>query len=91
MAVLTQDDAVQAWIERMELLGLIASETRRLIIDIPLRGVVKVYSEHYGDPRILTVEMANMLKGVDVIGVMDLPKETISEPLYRRVWRWLRH
>ncbi len=72
MAVETLDDAVQDWLTRMQELGVIPKESRRIIIDIPMRGRVKVYVEYWADLRMLIIEMADMLKGIEPIGVKDV-------------------
>lgn len=63
MAVLTIDcEPFQKWLTEMQEKGLVPPETRRIVIDAPLSGIVKVYYEANLDPRILSPEFALMLK-----------------------------
>lgn len=48
------------------------SKCRRIIIDIPCNGMVKIFYETIADERLLTLDMPAMLSGAAVVGVQAL-------------------
>lgn len=75
MAISCRNDAIISWCEALEKTGLLPPEVRRIIIDIPLEDPVKVYYECFGDERMFTIDLANMLGKAEAIGVRDMPHE----------------
>ena len=63
----------QAWLKRSQECGVIPPNVRRVIIDAPPDGAIKVYYECYADTRMFTIELADALKGCEVIHVEDVP------------------
>jgi len=55
--------------------GVIPPATRRIIIDIPHDNIASVYYECAADKRMFTIGLAEMLKGVEAIGVIDAPEK----------------
>lgn len=57
------------WAEKLIDAGIVPPMTRRILIDIPLNDVVKVYYETYADEKMFTAELAVALKKAEVVHV----------------------
>ncbi len=69
MACMTGRTLLDGWVKQLIDAGVAPPETRRLIIDIPVDDVVKVYYECYGDEKMFTTELAVALQKADIIRV----------------------
>jgi hypothetical protein len=68
---ITHFDIYKDWVVPLSEGGIIPPETRRIIIDVGMEQIVKVYYECNADERMFTIELADALKGADVISVGD--------------------
>ncbi|MDZ4250310.1 MAG: hypothetical protein U0990_09505 [Candidatus Nanopelagicales bacterium] len=49
--------------------GVIPPKCRRLIIDLQVDSIAKVYYECYADDRMFTIDVAKLLDGAEAVGV----------------------
>ncbi len=64
------------WWKQMEEAGVVPSEVRRVIIDIPLDEPAVVYYECYADKRMFSIDLVNLVSGTKAVNVMDVPDGT---------------
>ena len=60
--------------------GVVPASCRRIIIDLELGQLPRVFVECIGDSRMLEVDFVEGLKGGDVLLVKEIPDEREAEP-----------
>lgn len=72
MALSTWSPELQNWLTQLRDAGVVPPETRRIIVDIPLNGLVSVYYECNADERMFSIDLAALLdSGNPVISVAE--------------------
>ena len=69
MSVVTGREIVGA---KLAEAGLIPDDTKRLIVDIPCDGVVKVYYDTFGNERLCEVVLEALIKNKDKIEIVPI-------------------
>lgn len=75
MACVTRD--CLGWLTRLQDAGVVPKETRRIIIDIPCDGIVRVYYECNADECMFTIDMAKLLEDAEPIGIADCKSDAV--------------
>ena len=66
---------LKEWLATLKKDGLIPADTRRILIDIPIDGAVRVVYECYGDRQMFTADLGRMLSDVRSLSVAEVAKE----------------
>jgi hypothetical protein len=72
MAFEVESPELQAWLKQLQAAELVPQETRRIIVDIPLQGIVRVYYECNADKRMFSIDLGvNLEPDNPVISVTE--------------------
>jgi hypothetical protein len=75
MALCCYSPEVEKWRDALQEAGVIPPQVRRIIIDIDMDAVIKVYYETLADAKMFGVDMARALRGAEVIGVAEFGRQ----------------
>ena len=74
MAIDFMNPVFQRWLKDMQAAGVIPTELRRIIIDVKMDEVAKVYYETLADECMFNIELGVIVKRAKVEGVADYTK-----------------
>ncbi len=81
MATLYENKTFQAWLRMNQAEGILPKQCRRIIIDIGMDDIVKVYTEQYCDQSMFDVNLATLIKGAKIIPIRNWRQRF-------RKWAW---
>jgi hypothetical protein len=67
MAFTHEFDAFQRWLVKAQECGALPKDTERILIDIPLGEIVRVYCISHGQKAMFNDDLLEVLRGADLI------------------------